>query len=508
MRSRLLVVLLGSTACVADGDGQGDTDGSLIPAVGIRIDHVEANQGVGVVIGSATGAVPPEARTGYLVAQRRTLFRGYWALDADFVSRPIEAHLRLVQADGREETFVSQALVEGPPAAAHLEATFSWGITEPYLDVGVNYDIRLFEVDAGPSGARPIPNVYPPDTTPLIVGIESAPTRMHTVLVPIDYDDGAGCQTLPDTSPATLDLFRDLAHMNYPVQELRLDLHAPMTYHQPLEAFTDINTQLTALRVAENAPPEVLYYGLVDLCQDSLNGVLGEAFLASTPPIREQGPIRVSSGIWDADRPEISAETFVHELGHSLGRLHVACDGSERGIDLTYPVEGGAIGSWGFGILDFQLRHPTVFHDFMTYCHPAWVSTFGWNKAFPVLRDFTAWETASAIDPSERTGAKFLLGAVLPSGRETWTVVPGGIAALPAVARPQFEFLAPEGATTMVEGVELKLSEEGSAGRAFAIPLPDTDLRRLSQIRRLEGPIRRVLAEGAIQAIRTTLDPP
>ena len=53
-----------------------------------------------------------------------------------------------------------------------------------------------------------------------------------------------------------------------------------------------------------------------------------------------------------------SGETMTHELGHNMGREHVACRGDEDWPDTNYPYWGGLIGTWGLDVATGTLYKP------------------------------------------------------------------------------------------------------------------------------------------------------
>jgi len=478
MRSLCWAAALLLLACTPSGEDSGDDEGGAdsegegpsVPrhsVAGVAVDWVEANQGIGVRIGQAQGAVAPEDRSGYLVRHRNTLFRAGWRTDGT-VAREILAVLRVRKPEGGVVEFESVADVSLESRPNTLEETFYWGVPAEHMVPGVSYDIELFEADAAAAVPGVARNVFPQSGS-LAVGVESSAMTMSVVIVPFHYDDGAGCITEPDLSPTTLALFHDLLYMMNPVQQVSIALHAPVSWPARLEGFGALNAHLSELRAEEDAAPEVFYYGLVDVCSNGLGGAGGQAFgIPSLPPAREQAYQRVSSGLSLLDNPQWSAETFVHELGHSLGRRHVGCNGTEGGVDPSYPVDGGAVGEWGFGILDFALRHPTVHKDYMTYCHPTWVSTWGWNKVYPALRVMSEWAASGA----PATEGALLLGTVMPSGAEHWHTVPGTLQGVATRGSMMFAFDRGGGEEEWAHGFELELPDDDGS-RLLAVPLPE-----------------------------------
>ena len=405
---------------------------------GIAIDYVEANQGVGVRIGVAGGPVLVEDRTAPLIANRITLIRAFWAVPDDWVPREIKAVATFYFPDGTTEEQVDTKLVDADSFAGNLDETFVFGLMEAQTQPGLGYAIELFEVD--PAFADPlvtVPPRLPSEGEHIQVGIEASNQVMKIVVVPFEYDDGGSCVTTPDTSEATMQLFRDFMFMMNPVDRLEIELHEPVPWTEPLDGFFELNVFMSELRFTEKAPPETYYYGLVDVCSNGLGGAGGQAYGIPGDPSVDNAFQRVSAGL--SLDPDWSAETFVHEVGHSQGRRHVACTGTEAGSDPSYPIEGGDVGEWGFGVIDFVLRHPTVNKDYMTYCHPVWVSTWGWNKVYPVIRTLSEWDTQDHhSDPWD--GASLLVGVIDPGGTERWHTVPGRIDTRELRDDPTIEF--------------------------------------------------------------------
>src|SRR5690606_1242204 len=143
MRSLPLIPLVACLACAGEGGADAGDEEPGIPASGIHIDWVEANQGIGVAIGAHGGAVAPDQRTAYLVRHRPTLLRAFWTLDPSFAPREIEAQLRLTTPEGQRETSPARAHVAGPSLIGQLETTFMWRVSEALMKPGVHYDIEL-----------------------------------------------------------------------------------------------------------------------------------------------------------------------------------------------------------------------------------------------------------------------------------------------------------------------------------------------------------------------------
>lgn len=446
----------GDSDAATEGTTEGEPEWEPVIARGIGIDWVEANQAVGVRVGAEGAEVGGEGRTAFLLARRPTLMRAFWSLAEDWEPREIEARLRLHFPDGTEEVLTDRKLIDRDSSERVLSDSFFFGVVSEKAVPGLKYDVELYEtgpgfeeVTAAPHGAR-----LPTEGT-AYVGIEDSYQVLKAVVVPFDYDDGEGCSGLPDISEETMQLFQDYMYQMNPIERLDFEVHAPVPWNQPLNNFNELNEHMSQMRFDEGADPEVYYYGLIDICAFDLNGFGGQAYGIPTSTSQGDAYQRVSSGL--SLDPEWSAELFVHEVGHSQGRRHVRCNGDEGGANPMYPFEGGALGEWGFGVLDFGLRHPTVNADYMTYCHPAWVSRFGWNETYPVIRELSSWEAEESQTSPE---GRVVVGSLYPDGSSTWITVPGVVP--PGAEGATVTLAGAGGESVAVAGAQVQPASEGA----------------------------------------------
>lgn len=471
---------------------------------GLEVDWVEANQGIGVAIGRDGAWVGPADRTSFLLRDRLMLIRAFWKqLPPDWIPRPIEGRLIVTYPDGTEKVLSQTSTVEGESFVGNLDKSWYWGLMADEVVPGLNFRVELWETEAGyalleaggtvpPAGAVP-PRL--PHEGDALIGIEDSFQELKIVLVPFNYDNGEGCKTTPDTSESTMKLFNDLMFMMNPVERLEVIMHDPIDWNEPLTDFNELNAFMSGLRADEGAPPNFYYYGLVDVCSGGLGGAGGKAFgipVGGTAASKADAWQRVSSGLSLPKNVEFSAETFVHEVGHSQGRYHVNCNGQEGGPDWSYPYEGGVIGEWGFGVINYKLYHPTVNKDYMTYCSPTWASTFAWNKTYPTIKTLSSWDLEGApADPD----AAILVGSIYPSGKETWITVPGDVHPEQLSAVHGVEFVA-DGATIASAPAAYLPQPEGDIVNVV-VRLP-ADFDRVTQIVRVDGTKRTTTPTKAI----------
>lgn len=462
-----------------------------VPAQGIAVDFVEINQGVSVRIGANGAGVGPTERTAPVIANRLALVRGFYALADDWQPHEIEARLVLQHADGTTETVLDSKTITEPAFAGSLDRTFFWGVEAEKLRPGLDFRVELWEAEPGVESEGTPPQL-PADGSFAAVGVEDSSLLMRAVIVPIEYSDGTGCTTTPDISESTMQLYEDLMFMMNPLDRIEIEIRAPIQWNTPLASFSELNVELSDLRFADGAGPEVYYYGIIDVCANDVDGFGGMAYdIPSDPTAMDAAYMRAASGLALPDQPDFSAETFVHEIGHLQGRRHVACNGEEAGPDPSYPIEGGAVGEWGFGVVDFELRHPTVYKDYMTYCHPVWVSTWGWNKVFPVITALSSWRMQSPPP----TPSRVLSGVVLPSGRELWHVVPG---VAPTDRAPDATLELSVGGVPIEVPAFTGEVPDAPDHRTFTAPLP-VPIGAIDTLARVQGGLRLQIDKGAVR---------
>lgn len=491
------------------GSGIADSTGAPpagVLARGITIDLVEANQGVAVDIARNGTWLGPADRQAPLMQNRIALIRALWDIPDDWEPREIEAHLVLQYPDGTTETKIDRKIVDDVAFLGDLSRAFFWGVEAENMVPALEFRVELYEVD---DALADTPEPNPPPTVPRedgfeFVGVESSYQVMKVVVVPFDYDDGDSCVTEPDISEDTMQRFQDLLYMQNPIDRLEYEVHEKLTFTGEANNFGELNQILVDLRFDEGALPETYYYGLIDVCSGGLNGAGGQANGIPSDPVNEdQAYRRVSSGLsLDVD---FSSETIVHEIGHSQGRFHVACNGEEGGPDFSYPHEGGDVGEWGFGVIDFMLRHPTAYKDYMTYCHPTWVGNWGWNKVYPTIGGLSQWDADfpgnGAVDDDPYTGS-LMVGTVLPDGRELWSTVPGGITADEYTPGTSIEFALADSTVTRMDAHIAAIADAPEGTYQVVAAIPPTlaaNFGRVATITRIGSDGRHAIAPDAVR---------
>src|SRR5262249_31404608 len=145
--------------------------------------------------------------------------------------------------------------------------------------------------------------------------------------------------------------------------------------------WSELLSRTCAIRQQEGAAHNVYYYGILAPAASfeqycAFSCVSGLANLTSDPN-DDYGRCSIGLGF----SGQGSVDTALQEVAHSLGRRHAPC-GNPDGIDQSYPYAGASIGVWGYDLKTKELRDPNALLDFMSYCHPVWVSDYTYSALF------------------------------------------------------------------------------------------------------------------------------
>jgi hypothetical protein len=428
-----------STTAVADETGTTGTTAMDTPARGVRISLVESNAGVAVPVGRDGQWVDGSGRNAPIPGRRDTLFRVRVDVDeAVWVPRELEARLHLHQQGGTMETFTVVETIAGDSdeAEGSLGSTFMIVVPAASMQPFVQFEVELYE--AADTGWEGLPEPAPADPRlpadgPAFVGVEESELSMRVVLVPVQYESPA-CTATFDTSPEVIAAYAEAMLQQNPLERVEIEVHEPylvndLELSDALDFFTLLE-RMQQLRADEQPDPNVYYYGIFDNCaqcvgfQDLPGCLLGVAAGLPDDSMGSAGE-RVAIGASELDSPEtgelleIGRTTFVHEVGHTQGRQHVACPGVQAGgPDPSYPYPDGKIGVWGWGTRDREIRIADEHTDYMSYCSPVWVSDWQWNATFQRIRTLSSWDAAGMGSLDQHA---VLVGSLDPeTGKASW----------------------------------------------------------------------------------------
>lgn len=427
------------TTTSATSASTGDEEPGPVYARGLRLTRVTATQGVQVEIVRDGVEVPGDAYAARLITGRKTVLRADWLLHAEFTPRALIGRLTLWTPSGETRAFEFKTTVAGPSNDADLFTTFSWELPAELVAPGLQYRVEALEADPAQATGEVSD---PPPVLPLAgrgtLVVQDTRMEMKVTLVPIRHVFG-GMTCEPLITDADLNALREAMEQHNPVERVILSQHPPFEYTASIgtdpDGFVPILTELGILRAKDKPADNEYYYALITSCDSYPGGLLGQAYGIPDAPTPMFAFQRIAAGRYLGSGAK-AAETFVHEIGHTQGRRHVRCSGSEAGVDPDYPHPNGRIGAWGYGIHDTQVRSPTSFRDYMTYCPNSWVSDYGWEMTYDTIVELSSWDQAGApapvdkvpivvvtLMPSGRTHAYTTLGGVPQRGRDAGAVV-------------------------------------------------------------------------------------
>ena len=120
----------------------------------------------------------------------------------------------------------------------------------------------------------------------------------------------------------------------------------------------------------------------------------------------------------------------MHEIGHNLGRNHVDC-GKPASPDTKYPHPNqqisdeltGPAAYYGFNIVTKKDIYPPTYKDYMSYCHPEWVSPYTYKAMMEKLKiHYKKPDDAGGQSASSPPAAPILLVSGSITGAGTGTV--------------------------------------------------------------------------------------
>ena len=374
----------------------GSGDGALVQ--GLTMTEVALYQGVKVSIVQGGQAVAQ--LNAPLVAGRPALARVFVQLQAGFTARDVVARVT-IETPGQAATTLEDSLrVSRGSAEDAPDSTFNLDVPADAMAPGARFQVGLYETASCGGSADPTGVLFP--TAGLAaLEVREAGDRMRIVLVPVRYDaDGSG--RLPDVSSAQVARYVDTMFGMYPVPGVSVTVREPFGWDSAISrngaGWSNILQAILNLRNDDAPDANVYYYGIFAPASSFSNYCSGGCVTGLGPvpgPRDEYSRGAVGVGFTGQSAPE----TFVHEIGHALGRLHAPCQTSDS--DPGFPYNGGRLGVWGFDLVSRTLKEPNDNRDLMGYCDPAWISDYTFDALFTRIASVNGVRPLTSTPPTE-----------------------------------------------------------------------------------------------------------
>lgn len=434
-----------------DGSELGETGGedegvdNRVPAHGVRIGKVYANQAVRVTVGDGAEAVP--LHTAPLVKGKKTLLRGMIEVEEGWVPRELEAEVRLVYADDSEESTSFGLMVNGNSEDGDPGSSIFAPIPGDLIEPGMKFQLRLFDKDASMEG-EPLFGAVESPSSPALLGIESQELGIDVVLVPIFHDLGSACPEAPAPTEIDMQLLSQRLLAHNPADHVNISVGPTLTYSASVSnGFGFMLDFIAQTREEMGAPSGEYWYGIIRTCGETpmvpgVGAIDGQAIAVNDFNFIDDPSLRVAAGRWRTDvltngtvEVEKSVQdTFVHEIGHTQGRAHSPCDAP--GADNDYPYPDADIGVWGFDTINNLYYSPTSRKDYMSYCNPVWVSDYVYLQVYPFISTISGWDTGDT--PPSDDLELLLYGMINTAGEVAWRTRAG---ILPSIDAPDVSVL-------------------------------------------------------------------
>jgi hypothetical protein len=381
------------------GDDGGTTDDGTTPddsgnpppsnaplATGITVTGLTVNQGVEINVvknGSAANKNAP------IVAGRPGQIRVFVNPSSAF-SHALTAELTLTTG-GTPKTFTASLTPTAASTDANQNSTFNFN----NVDAGSFATDTTFLVQVkDPQGSGNGSNTaqYPQSGTAALLGVKNAGTVKINVY-PIKFSSGGGT---PATGAVDIGAYQKIVMGLYPAANVTLTVQSTLTYtgsipdaYDQSGAWEYLLSFLQKKRAADPTP-DVYYYGAF-APSSSFASFCGNGCIAGLSGI-PNGPTnysqKASIGLaygGDSFDQQSTGQTMAHEVGHGHGRSHsptsqnIQYCSTPSGIDQSYPYSNGAIGVWGWDIINLKAKDPSQFYDIMGYCESDWISDYTYS---------------------------------------------------------------------------------------------------------------------------------
>lgn len=353
----------------AGGSGGGTSQPSMVGAKGVTISEVSIYQSLKrkLNLDGTAGVVP-------IIAGRDAVIRVFLAADGDYDGKDVTARLEI---EGGDPIEVTQKISVAASTEEDIASTINFSVPGDRIGETLSYSISILQ--EGPAADDNAAAHWPPSGMH-DVPVEGPVNTLRVILAPFRYDtDGSG--RLPDTSPETLEKYRNRLKQWYPVSDVEVTARAATPWNQPIDGqgngWQEVGYEVLGMRAQDGESADPYYYGVFvpaasfgQYCGGAC--LLGVTLLNDQPADVGNPQLRLALGVgYDG----YAYDTAAHEIGHAHGRRHADCGGADQ-VDPQYPHPNAQIGEWGLDTATMQLYAPTAYTDMMGYCDNVWISDY------------------------------------------------------------------------------------------------------------------------------------
>lgn len=435
MRRSLSFFLLAMfTAACSGASGSGDNPGdetgvdpdvAVDPETGIPIDtapppaelvknlsisEISLFQGSKLVLEKA--GAPATGQRAKVAAGRAARVRVYVTPGDGWASRDVVGVLTITSGSGTVTTLTDTKTIERASADNAIDSTLNFDVDTGIIDLGATYSVSLRTGPGQPDGPSDGAQYPAGDGAADPFNAQDVGDTFHLVLVPFIVSGHT-----PDVTPET---WRTALYSFYPVKDVELTLHAPVTWPSAVSAngsgWSNVLNKVLQLRQTEAMGDQYFYYGIFTP-SSSFETFCAAGCVGGLAPLTTSPSDTYTRGAIGLGWPSsFGMGTMAQELAHSLGRQHAPCGGASQ-VDPSFPYKDGSIGVWGFNLNDKSLVSPTN-KDFMGYCDPpTWTSDYTFGG---ILTRISYVATHPNMHVPAGAPLDFRTVEVAPDGHLTW----------------------------------------------------------------------------------------
>lgn len=343
-------------------------DGCSGAARDVSVSEVAAFQSVKIPLSTGVTPIAKASRTADVIAGRKTLFRVSVSTGTGFAARELSARVTVTNGTAKMPYFAKQRIAKSS-VETDSASMFQVAVPADQIKQDTSFHVELVEcAEAATTGMLQQARFPATGDAPL----DARTTGILKVkIIPLKANN-----RVPDTSDATLKIYRDYMEAMYPIERIELTVGDPLNVSYPVNWSTTLD-QLRQLRTRDKPANDIYYYGMLrptetlkEYCKSGCTAGVG---YVGSPT---QAATREAMGLAYGD--ETSAGVMAHEVGHNHGREHAPCAPGNQisGVDTKFPNKTANTDVWGYDSRKQTFFSPDKTKDIMGYCDPKWISNY------------------------------------------------------------------------------------------------------------------------------------